>query len=179
MVTPAGPASGKYGGFGSEDLERNGYKAGQFNQPYDPYMKNMSIHTVGPTANSSSGAAGEPEKKKKKKKKAKKVEESSSDDSDSDDSDDSDDSEEEKKKKEKKKNKAAGLSKPEKAGRSLEGAPAPAPAPAAEPNLLDMLDSNPPVQPAQPATASNFAFMGQPAPAQPSTDIFGGMSVTP
>jgi hypothetical protein len=40
MQVPAGPASGKYGGFGSEDLEKHGYTAGQFNQPYDPFMKN-------------------------------------------------------------------------------------------------------------------------------------------
>lgn len=39
----AGPASGKYGGFGSEDIAKLGYgKEGQFNQPYDPYTKAQS-----------------------------------------------------------------------------------------------------------------------------------------
>lgn len=40
MASAAGPASGKYTGFGSEDINRLGYnKEGQFNQPYDPYTK--------------------------------------------------------------------------------------------------------------------------------------------
>jgi hypothetical protein len=36
----AAPPSGKYAGFGSEDINRLGYnKEGQFAQPYDPYTK--------------------------------------------------------------------------------------------------------------------------------------------
>ncbi len=36
----AGPASGKYGGFGSEDIARLGYNSeNKFNAPYDPYTK--------------------------------------------------------------------------------------------------------------------------------------------
>lgn len=43
---PAAPASGKYTGFGSEDINRLGYnKEGQFNQPYDPYTKGQSAPT--------------------------------------------------------------------------------------------------------------------------------------
>ena len=36
----AGPASGKYSGFGSEDIARLGYnQSNKFNAPYDPYTK--------------------------------------------------------------------------------------------------------------------------------------------
>ncbi len=36
----AGPASGKYSGFGSEDINRLGYNnQNKFNAPYDPYTK--------------------------------------------------------------------------------------------------------------------------------------------
>lgn len=46
MASAAGPASGKYTGFGSEDINRLGYnKEGQFNQPYDPYTKGQSAPT--------------------------------------------------------------------------------------------------------------------------------------
>ena len=46
MANPAAPASGKYTGFGSEDINRLGYnKEGQFNQPYDPYTKSQSAPT--------------------------------------------------------------------------------------------------------------------------------------
>ena len=42
-VGSAGPASGKYGGFGSEDIKRLGYnQEGQFSAPYDPYTKGQS-----------------------------------------------------------------------------------------------------------------------------------------
>jgi hypothetical protein len=42
----AGPPSGKYAGFGSEDINRLGYnKEGQFAQPYDPYTKAQSAPT--------------------------------------------------------------------------------------------------------------------------------------
>jgi hypothetical protein len=43
---PAGPASGKYGGFGSEDIAKLGYnQPGQFNGAYDPYTKGNSVPT--------------------------------------------------------------------------------------------------------------------------------------
>jgi len=46
MSNPAAPASGKYTGFGSEDINRLGYnKEGQFSQPYDPYTKGQSAPT--------------------------------------------------------------------------------------------------------------------------------------
>lgn len=35
----AAPASGKYGGFGSEDISKLGYQPGKFNTVYDPYTK--------------------------------------------------------------------------------------------------------------------------------------------
>ena len=39
----AGPASGKYSGFGSEDIARLGYgQENKFNAPYDPYTKAQS-----------------------------------------------------------------------------------------------------------------------------------------
>ena len=39
----AGPASGKYGGFGSEDIARLGYNnENKFSAPYDPYTKGQS-----------------------------------------------------------------------------------------------------------------------------------------
>lgn len=40
---PAAPASGKYGGFGSEDIDKFGYNPGKFNAVYDPYTKGHSI----------------------------------------------------------------------------------------------------------------------------------------
>lgn len=45
QISAAGPASGKYGGFGSEDMAKLGYgnQGGSFgnkyNVPYDPYTK--------------------------------------------------------------------------------------------------------------------------------------------
>jgi hypothetical protein len=44
MGGSAGPASGKYGGFGSEDIARLGYgQEGKFNNNvYDPYTKGQS-----------------------------------------------------------------------------------------------------------------------------------------
>ena len=68
----AAPASGKYGGFGSEDIAKLGYgKEGQFNQAYDPYTKAQSAtshitHQVNNTKPSSK--KDEPNKKKDKKK---------------------------------------------------------------------------------------------------------------
>jgi hypothetical protein len=42
----AGPASGKYTGFGSEDINRLGYNdQNKFNAPYDPYTKGQSAPT--------------------------------------------------------------------------------------------------------------------------------------
>ena len=42
-ISAAGPASGKYGGFGSEDIARLGYgQENKFNAPYDPYTKGQS-----------------------------------------------------------------------------------------------------------------------------------------
>jgi len=39
----AGPASGKYGGFGSEDIAKMGYNnENKFSAPYDPYTKGQS-----------------------------------------------------------------------------------------------------------------------------------------
>ena len=36
---PAGPASGKYGGFGSKDMEQFGYNnPDKFGSAYDPYV---------------------------------------------------------------------------------------------------------------------------------------------
>lgn len=41
----AAPASGKYGGFGSEDIDKFGYKPGFFNAPYDPFSGGHSVPT--------------------------------------------------------------------------------------------------------------------------------------
>lgn len=97
MANPAAPASGKYTGFGSEDINRLGYnKEGQFNQPYDPYTKGQSTPTQQayvPGQSSTSKTTTE-----KKEKANKKVETES--DSDSNDSNsDSEDSDEKAKKK--------------------------------------------------------------------------------
>lgn len=46
MPSSAGPASGKYTGFGSEDINRLGYnQKDRFNAPYDPYTKGQSAPT--------------------------------------------------------------------------------------------------------------------------------------
>jgi hypothetical protein len=93
----AAPASGKYGGFGSEDIAKLGYgKEGQFNQPYDPYTKAQSAtstntHQLNNNSSSLKPTAKATEEKKDKNKKKKK------DDSDSDSSDSSDDSSEDEK----------------------------------------------------------------------------------
>ena len=109
----AGPASGKYGGFGSEDIARLGYNnENKFSAPYDPYTKGQSAPSQNTfsVANSTTAAAAststkavdkkKSKKSKKSKKKAKDSYDSESDgDSDSDeDSDDSSDSEDRKKK---------------------------------------------------------------------------------
>ena len=42
-ASAAAPASGKYGGFGSADLQRLGYNTeNKFSAPYDPYTKEQS-----------------------------------------------------------------------------------------------------------------------------------------
>lgn len=88
----AAPASGKYGGFGSEDIAKLGYgKEGQFNQAYDPYTKAQSAtshitHQVNNTKPFSK--KDEPNKKKDKKKKDKSDSDSSSSSSSSDQSED-------------------------------------------------------------------------------------------
>ena len=39
MATPSQPASGKYGGFGSKDMEQFGYNdSNKFGSAYDPYV---------------------------------------------------------------------------------------------------------------------------------------------
>ena len=129
QASAAGPASGKYGGFGSEDIARLGYNTeNKFNAPYDPYTKGQSAPSqqTFQVANSTKkkDAAGtkssKPDNTKKKKKKSKKDDsyDSESDDNedDSDDSDedsDSDDSEEKRKKaKRAKKKEKKGLAQP-------------------------------------------------------------------
>ena len=97
MASAAGPASGKYTGFGSEDINRLGYnKQGQFSQPYDPYTKGQSAPTpqayVPGQSSVQKSLSDKPDKNKKKK------QETESED-DSDDSDLSDDSDEKAKKK--------------------------------------------------------------------------------
>lgn len=111
MTTAAGPASGKYGGFGSEDIARLGYgQGGGFSAPaYDPYTKGQSapsaqtFQVANATKSGSSVAAPAKSEDKKKSKKSKKKDDSydseSDDDSDSDDDDsDSEDSEEKRRK---------------------------------------------------------------------------------
>ena len=119
----AGPASGRYGGFGSEDIARLGFnQENKFNAPYDPYTKGQSAPSMQThaAANSRTGAASarlpETSDKKKKSKKSKKNKkkkaqdsyDSESDDDDDDDSDDSDndsDEDSDDKKKKSKRNK--------------------------------------------------------------------------
>ena len=112
---PAAPASGKFGGFGSEDLTKFGYnQPGQFGQAYDPYVKtNTNTATDKPKKESVSEDA---EKKKKKKKKKSKKDDSDSSDDSSDDSDSSSSDSEEKKPK-----KTKGLKDAPKATRTIEG----------------------------------------------------------
>ncbi len=38
----AAPASGKYDGFGSEDMAKIGYQPGKFNEPYDHFTKDYA-----------------------------------------------------------------------------------------------------------------------------------------
>lgn len=95
---PAAPASGKYGGFGSEDMANFGYQPGKFNQAYDPYTKSSSIPTGPDDSSKPKKDKEEPKKHHKKKKDSDSEKESSSSDDDSD-SDSGSDSEDDKKKK--------------------------------------------------------------------------------
>ena len=114
----AAPASGKYGGFGSEDIARLGYNTeNKFNAPYDPYTKEQSApsqqthaHTNNKASKTSEASKTASTKNKKKSKKSKKDDsydsESESDkDSDNDSDDDSDSSDSEEKRKKAKRNK--------------------------------------------------------------------------
>ena len=82
-ASAAGPASGRYGGFGSEDIARLGYNTeNKFNAPYDPYTKGQSAPSANTfqvsnakktgTAEASTTAAADKKKKSKKSKKNKK-----------------------------------------------------------------------------------------------------------
>lgn len=116
----AGPASGKYGGFGSEDIARLGYNnENKFNAPYDPYTKGQSAPSQGTFNHNNSkknvlaADSTKAKKSKKSKKKAADSYDSESDDDEesekdsSDESDlDSDDSEDRRKKAKKNKRKA-------------------------------------------------------------------------
>ena len=97
----AGPASGRYGGFGSEDIARLGFnQENKFNAPYDPYTKGQSAPSMQThaAANARSGAASarlpgtDKKKKSKKSKKNKKKAKDSYDSESDDDNDGSDDS---------------------------------------------------------------------------------------
>lgn len=121
---PAAPASGKYGGFGSEDIDKLGYNAGKFNQVYDPYTKGHSVPTKPETETIKKTEKvlfkdKESPKNKKKNKKKKKDDSSDSSNSDSDDSS-SDDSDDDKKDEKKKKN-GEKMQPPSKAERSIQG----------------------------------------------------------
>lgn len=102
----AAPASGKYGGFGSEDISKFGYKAATLgNSSYDPYVKsNSSVPTQPKDKELNKGDKGGTSEKVTKKSKAKKKKDSDSDSSSnsSSDSSSSEDSDKEDKKKKKK-----------------------------------------------------------------------------
>ena len=78
-ASAAGPASGKYTGFGSEDIARMGYnQENKFNAPYDPYTSAQSAPSQGSVAAAnnkkpSAAAATNADKTKKKKSKKKKA----------------------------------------------------------------------------------------------------------
>lgn len=95
----AGPASGKYGGFGSEDIARLGYNnENKFSAPYDPYTKGQSapsaqtFQVANQTKTKTGGAAASSKPEKKKSKKSKKKDDSYDSESDNDDDDDDDSS---------------------------------------------------------------------------------------
>lgn len=94
----AAPASGKFGGFGSEDLTKFGYnQPGQFGQAYDPYVKSGgsgSTAKTEPDRPTKKDAHKKDSDNKKKRRKKKKHDSDSSDDDDSSDSSDDSSSEE-------------------------------------------------------------------------------------
>lgn len=162
----AAPASGKYGGFGSEDIDKFGYKAGKFNNVYDPYSKKAETEPSKKEDSKQSGKTLFPDEDKKKKKK-KKNDSDSDDDSASDlsatDSDDSEDAKKKKKKQKakKQKQKSAGLSKAPLATRNLDQTESQAVQPKVEQPVLFDLDSftTPSAQiQQQPSTSSGFDF---------------------
>lgn len=91
----AAPASGKYGGFGSEDIHKLGYgDAGQMGKAYDPFSKAQSVSTAPEKSQEKRGSKGKQwkdssseaeEEKPKKKKKKRAATPSESSDSDSSD----------------------------------------------------------------------------------------------
>lgn len=111
-MSSAAPASGKYGGFGSKDMEQMGYNNPTYtSSSYDPYTNKSS--TAVPTKKEEVHSKPSPDKPKKKKKKVE-----SSDSSASSSSDSSSEEEKEVKKKKKK----TGLGPPKQAERSITGA---------------------------------------------------------
>ena len=125
---PAAPASGKYGGFGSEDMDKFGYNPGKFNNVYDPYTKEVSRPTKAaeePAKHKDSVKVEEKQEKKTHKKKGKDSDSSDSS-SDQDSSSSDEDSDKEEKKKGKKKteggdNKTGPMQPPAKADRTISG----------------------------------------------------------
>jgi hypothetical protein len=126
-VQSAAPASGKYGGFGSKDIEQFGYNnPSKFGQPYDPYVSktapvpttSVKGSTATTTTTSSATTKTSETVKKSVRKRNQSSEESSSGDSSSEDSDDSE-NEKKKKKDKKKKQNGGGLAQPNKAERTI------------------------------------------------------------
>ena len=114
--------SGKYVGFGSEDIDKFGYQPGKFNQPYDPYVKSeptpkQKEENRQKAAQLFKGVDEKNDDAKKSKKKHSRKKSSSSEKSDSDSSssdsdksdDDSDDGGKKKNQKKEAKAKAKGL----------------------------------------------------------------------
>jgi hypothetical protein len=100
----AGPASGKYGGFGNKDMEQMGYNNpayGGSSSGYDPYVNKASSTTTASQSTSKKEDTHKQEKPKKKKKKADSSDEDSSDSSKSDSSSEEEKSDDDKKKKKK------------------------------------------------------------------------------
>lgn len=193
MGGSAAPASGKYGGFGSQDIAKLGYnQQGKFDAPYDPYTQGQSAPSLnthnynnanlGAQTASASTKKDKNEKKKKSKKSKKskkgkkKAKDSYDSETDSDDSDDSDSSDlssdsEEKKKKSKKAKKEvekAKLGQAPKATRQIAGS---------EPQ-----QTSTPVQPqvSSQQISNNIPATSQPVPASnPLMDIFDSTPTTP
>jgi hypothetical protein len=114
-MSSAGPASGKYGGFGNKDVDQYGYNASK-PQGYDPYVNKLgssSASTQPPTSTTSKKEEYKPSQKKKRR-----ADSSESSSSGENSSGDSSDSEDEKKKKKKKKQ---SLGMPNKSERTIQG----------------------------------------------------------